>query len=46
MKSYPPELKANVVKEHVEKGVSCSQLSKTYNIPTRNIYKWVKKFRD
>jgi len=46
VKSYPPELKANVVKEHVEKGVSCSQLSKTYNIPTRNIYKWVKKFRD
>jgi hypothetical protein len=46
VKSYPPELKANIVKEHVEKGVSCSQLSKTHNIPVRNIQKWVKKFRD
>jgi hypothetical protein len=39
-------LKANVVKERVEKGKSCSELSKSYNIPERNIQKWVKKFRD
>jgi len=43
---YPPELKANVVKNRVEKGKSCSQLSKDYNIPERNVQKWVKKCRD
>jgi len=43
---YPPELKANVVKNRVEKGKNCSQLSKDYNIPERKVQKWVKKFRD
>lgn len=43
---YPPEVRREVIRLHLEEGRTCQSLCDEYNIPKSTITYWLKQYRE